>query len=108
MNDADDSDGDGDETMSGGLLQLSPAGGHALYSALLSLPDDHAAPVPLCERIAQLLDVVVPLTERADIPAADRAILSSFCRSDRRLVNFAELTLAFDGAVLHLIRSHHA
>jgi len=93
-------DSDGDETMSGGLLQLSPDGGHALAQALSKLPSDLQNPVPLCERIAQLLDVVVPLTTRADLSEADRAILRAFCTSDRRLLAFAALTSALDAAVV--------
>jgi len=96
---------DDDETMPTGLLQLSREGGEALAAALLKLPDDRANPVPLCERIAQLLDVVAPLTRRADLPEADRRLLLAFCQNDRRLRSFANLTLAVDRATARMVHS---
>jgi hypothetical protein len=79
-----------------GLIALSSAGSNALAEALRKLPNDLADPVPLCERIAQLLDVVVPLTESAELSDEDRAILVEFCQSDQRLLRFAEMSRAVD------------
>lgn len=74
---------------------LSPRGMTALLGALATLPDDRMNPVPLCERISQLLDVMGPLIA-SDLPIEDRTILLTVCYTDRRLVELAELINAMD------------
>jgi hypothetical protein len=66
---------------------------------LCTLPNDLKNPVPLCERIAQLLDVFMPLTRREDLSEDDRATLLAFCMTDHRLQNFAELIHGVDLAM---------
>ncbi len=82
------------------LGHLSVEGSAALVEALESLPKDQEDPVDLCERIAQLLDVVTPLTRREDLPAEDRQILLAFCQSDDRLLTMAELIRVHDLATI--------
>jgi hypothetical protein len=87
------------------LGRLSDAGITAVAEALSTLPDDDSA--PLCERIAQVLDVVVPLVGRTDLPDADRRIIFALCHSDRRLVHLAEITQVTD-LVHHIVKVLHA
>lgn len=78
------------------LLELSEDAWKAITDALGSLPDDHLAPAPVCQRINELKDVLIPLTERVDLPAKDRAVLLTFCMSERRIQNFIELMTLWD------------
>ena len=78
-----------------GLPSLTQPARYALVDALATLPDDRHGRVPLCERIAQVLDVLVPLTERDDFSPADRKILQSWL-SDHSLLICAHLISALD------------
>ncbi len=78
------------------LRRLTKVGSMAVASALRSLPDDRRNPVPLCERISQVIDVLQPLTHHPELPASDRVILLAFCCSDHRLFELAELITVLD------------
>lgn len=71
----------------------------ALIEALTSLPNDYENPAPLCARINQLLDVVMPLTQREDLSPEDQAVLLEFCQADHRLENLTLLIHALDKAL---------
>lgn len=82
-----------------GLLGLSPKGSDALATALGKLPVSPDRPTEVAERIAQLLDVVMPLTRREDLCEEDQEILLAFCMSDRRLLSFATMLVEMEATL---------
>ncbi len=77
------------------LEALSPHARELVDRALSSLPDDVADPVPLCARVACVLDALAPLTARYDLTADDRAIILGWC-SDGSLLTVCGIVHAMD------------